>query len=229
MSGEDGLDLADAEAIANREALERNRAFTQGFYRDTLKGAFQAALDGNLSDFFSNWLKDSMFNALEDVLNRLADSLADLFSKQQGGSGGGGLLGSIGAILGGVFGGGGGGGSFGGGVSVGAARGMSADVYSGFIPGFNTGGSFTFQGLPGIDRNILSLNGSPIARVSKGEVANIQRSGGAGARSQVEVIPSPYFDVRVREVAAPLASQAAQGAVQASEERSMKRQRRSLG
>ena len=41
------------------------------------------------------------------------------------------------------------------------------------IPGFATGGSFEIAGLPGIDRNTLSLNGLPIARVSHGERVNI--------------------------------------------------------
>lgn len=46
------------------------------------------------------------------------------------------------------------------------------------LPGFATGGSFEFGGMSGVDRNILSLNGSPIAKVSKGERASIGRGGG---------------------------------------------------
>jgi hypothetical protein len=41
------------------------------------------------------------------------------------------------------------------------------------LPGFATGGSITVGGHGGIDRNLLSLNGLPIARVSYGERINI--------------------------------------------------------
>jgi hypothetical protein len=40
-------------------------------------------------------------------------------------------------------------------------------------PGFATGGAMKLGGLSGIDRNVLSLNGSPIARVSAGETMQI--------------------------------------------------------
>jgi hypothetical protein len=39
----------------------------------------------------------------------------------------------------------------------------------GSLPVFASGGSGIFKGIPGIDRNVLSLNGLPIARVSHGE------------------------------------------------------------
>jgi hypothetical protein len=41
------------------------------------------------------------------------------------------------------------------------------------IPAFATGGAMKLGGLSGIDRNVLSLNGSPIARVSAGETMQI--------------------------------------------------------
>ena len=50
------------------------------------------------------------------------------------------------------------------------------------VPGFAAGGSGKFGGLAGIDKNLISMNGSPIMRVSRGEQfsvtpANQSRSG----------------------------------------------------
>jgi hypothetical protein len=50
-------------------------------------------------------------------------------------------------------------------------------------PGFANGGAMRLGGIGGVDRNVLSLNGSPIARVSAGETMQINpandRGGGA--------------------------------------------------
>lgn len=56
------------------------------------------------------------------------------------------------------------------------------------VPGFATGGSFSILGKAGVDKNVLSLNGLPIARVSHGERVSIAAngntpsSGGSGIR-----------------------------------------------
>lgn len=103
-----------------------------------------------------------------------------------------------GGSLGGLFGGGGGGGS----ASVGSAfAGVRAD----------RGGAFRVLGRPGIDQNLLSLNGSPAAFVSQGELVNIGRGNqGGGGSSVVHIIPTPYFDAvvdgRAARVAAPMAA-----------------------
>ena len=49
----------------------------------------------------------------------------------------------------------------------------SAFAGSGGIPGFATGGSMLIGGRSGVDQNLLSLNGQPIARVSRGETLNV--------------------------------------------------------
>lgn len=51
------------------------------------------------------------------------------------------------------------------------------------LKGFAVGGSFMFGGRPGIDQNLLSLNGQPIARVSKGETGIIVPQGGSPGRA----------------------------------------------
>lgn len=46
------------------------------------------------------------------------------------------------------------------------------------LPGFATGGSFTIGGRTGIDNNIMSINGLPVARVSYGERINVSNDNG---------------------------------------------------
>lgn len=81
--------------------------------------------------------------------------------------------------------------------------------------------------IPGFSSGVTNFGGG-LAYVHAGEVlanlpsgtdvipAHAVQAMGSG-RSQVEVIPSPYFDVRVREQAAPGAMQAGVGAFQAGE------------
>lgn len=53
------------------------------------------------------------------------------------------------------------------------------------LVGFNSGGSFPVGGNSGIDRNILSLNGAPVARVSQGERIAIRPGGESGGMGTV--------------------------------------------
>lgn len=77
----------------------------------------------------------------------------------------------------------------GGGFDFGSALGTAI---SAAIPGFASGGSLAIGGRGGIDRNVLSLNGSPIAKVSNGEQLHVTNPslsrGGGGARQTTQVI-----------------------------------------
>lgn len=112
-------------------------------------------------------------------------------------------------------------------------------LFGGGLPGFATGGSGIIGGRGGTDRNVLSLNGQPFARVSRGERLTVTPQGkalqpvGGNAqmlRPQVTVISAPSFDLRnmvgtpelFREVervsranAAQAGAAAAQGALKA--------------
>lgn len=52
------------------------------------------------------------------------------------------------------------------------------------LPAFATGGSFTIGGRAGIDNNIMSINGLPVARVSYGERINVSNDNGRNTYSR---------------------------------------------
>ena len=184
---------ADAQAVAMQEAADRSRAHLQGTFRDTFRNGLQAALDGDLKGFFTGWLENASFDALSKVLDKLADNLANLIFDNQGSGSGGGLLSGLGSIFGGLFG-SNGAGSGGAGIS-GSGQGTS-------LPGFASGGSFKIKGFAGIDRNILSLNGSPVARVGQGEIMNIKRGEQGGATHRVILEDTTgLFKTRVESIA----------------------------
>jgi TP901 family phage tail tape measure protein len=177
--GRQGVDPADAHAQATTEAMQDEQARQQGIFRDTIKGGFQAALDGDLKGWVKNWWKDRVAKGLEEALNSLSDAIAKLFSKAgdsaSGGSGGG-IMGAIGSIFGSVFGKGGGAGTIGSvdmtGWDGGAMSAMDSTPVK--IPGFKTGGGFKIGGQSGIDKNLVMFRGSV------GEHVNISKANDNG-------------------------------------------------
>ncbi|UZW54063.1 phage tail tape measure protein [Sphingobium sp. JS3065] len=87
-------------------------------------------------------------------------------------------------------------------LAAGVGRG-SFDAYA--LPGLAVGG--TIGGIPGVDKNILSINGIPAARVSANERITVHPNAANenGRRTQVEVIKGDLFDVIVRHEAAGVA------------------------
>ncbi len=206
----DGMSEAEAREIAMREGADRAQAHVQGTFRDAFRNGLQAAMNGDLKGFFENWLRERSFNALAKVLDRLADGLAGLIS---GGGGGGGFFGSLISAFG--IGGTGGGwqpnyGSVLDGVDLSAPTG---------IKGFATGGSFRIKGFPGIDQNLLSLNGNPVARVSDGEIVDVMQGQGKSERHLVEIVDTTGLFVtrvngQIAQAAPGIAEAGAQGGAQ---------------
>lgn len=172
-----GMSDAEATAQATTEAMQAEQAKQQGIWRDTVKGGFRAAMDGNFGSWFEGWWKDRVAKGMEDALNSLGDLISKLFSNigsgSAGGSGGG-ILGAISKILGGAA--GGSGGTIGpvdmSGWEAGAP--MSAVDTSLKLPGFKTGGSFKVGGMSGIDANVVSF------RATAGEMVNISKANDNG-------------------------------------------------
>lgn len=99
------------------------------------------------------------------------------------------LMQALGGGMGGGMGGGGGGGI---GASLGAAVGAGLES----LIGFSGGGSMKLAGRGGTDTNTLSLNGRPIANVSRGETLNVGSKALGGRGGGTTVISSPQFDLR---------------------------------
>lgn len=158
---------------------------------DELNESLERAAVEGLGDLKSG-LKDvllrgeSVFDALGNVVDRFVDKLTDMALDQ-----------AFGALLGG---GGGGGfnffGLFGGGKSGGYAD-FTGYKFKG-LPGLADGGSFRVDGLGGIDRNVLSINGKPRAMVSASERVHVTPANDRGrGPSSLEVVPSKWFDLIV--------------------------------
>jgi tape measure domain-containing protein len=160
---EDYLASLPTTAAKAQEALERLQV--QGF-----EGLIDAAIA--LSDGLDS-AADSLLKTLRDFFLGMArlELQKGLGSLLQGAQGQGGILGSL---LGGIFGGGG---------SIGDASAPMSVSFGSATPlatvpdlstmGFASGGSFTVLGRHGIDRNVMSIGGLPVARVSYGERVNI--------------------------------------------------------
>lgn len=130
-------------------------------------------------DAFDQFINGTL--SAKDALRQLGQELINIARQQLFGSTGGTAGGLLSSVLGGVF---------GGGSSVGGlfgSQGLFNRVFSGgggsfvgpLLPAFNNGGSMEIGGNGGIDRNLLSLNNQPIARVSSGETLDITPRGGS--------------------------------------------------
>jgi hypothetical protein len=143
---EDYLASLPTTAAKANEALERLQV--QGM--EGLLDATLALADG----------MDSAKEALLDTLKQFLLGLARMHGQAWMGSlfqgGGSGLLGSLGSIFGGT----------GGATGPVTSPPISGDWIG---PRFHSGGSMVLRGLPGIDRNVISMNGIPIARADYGE------------------------------------------------------------
>lgn len=155
----EGVARSQAEAEDSQMELARQ----QGQWRDTIKGAARAALDGDLKGFASNWWKDVAARGMEQGLNSISDFLFSLFkqafgqgaSSLGGGSSGGGLFGSILGGIGTILGGSGGGASPGPVINQNAV----SNAFSG-LRGFAQGTKGWMQpsgGMAGVDRNVVAF------------------------------------------------------------------------
>lgn len=161
-------------------------------------------------------LAGSLFNQLISDLLRFQIQAA---TKSIFGDGGGFLSG-----LGGLFG--------GGGTAMSAGFNASFDAtFAHRLPGLAVGGDILIGGNSGIDKNVLSINGRPTAMVGRGEVISVTPTNDNRAskgRTEVHVVPSPYFDVRVTEIAAPMSINAAQAGSMGAQKAIASRQKRSI-
>lgn len=158
----------------------------------------QSVTDG-LAEAVMNF--DNLGDIARQVLQQILSDLIRVQIQAAVGSsasgGGGGLLGGILNAVGGAF-----GGSTTGASPISMGQTLSDLPFSGSgLPGFATGGSMRIGGNAGYDTNLLSINGSPVARVSKGEAMHIVPDGGRSNGDNYSIavnVPSTGDDRRDR-------------------------------
>lgn len=127
---------------------------------------------------------------------------------------------------------------FGGGGSMSAKIGNAGGVKGASkVPGLATGGAMILGGRSGIDRNLLSLNGAPLARVSAGErmtisPANDRAAGAGGGIVVVKVEEGALFRPVVASTAGRVVAEASpaimDGSARVTASRAARRQTRRL-
>lgn len=169
-------------AISNaaREIQDKARAAADDFGQ-RFGDAVEAAINGDIRGAF-----ESIFGDLRSILTEVGRALYQAFNNRGAGE-------SIWSTLGRAV-----AGAFGGGVPGKGGSGVSGGSK---LPGFATGGSFKVGGTGGIDSQVRSIRATPNETISVTKPGQF-RDGGA---TVVHVNPSPYFDVQVEKVAAPLA------------------------
>lgn len=198
----DPLSQAGARiAEQNREAAERRREDAIQFaadHEENLRASTYDGIRGGLEAAADGNLGQYLARRLRDALfDGLANTLTDMLRGPKGSTGGG-AMGWLGAV------------------------GSVLKGFAGGLPGFKTGGSFKVGGSGGADSQLMQFRATP------GEMVNIRRPGqDAGGGMVVHVNPSPYFDVQVERVAAPMAVQAAATAYGATRSDMATAQRRS--
>ena len=178
------IELANLNAnygLDKKNTLQSTRGPLESFLNDLPTSAAKAnealekiAAEGLQS--LTDGLTDAIMGAksLGDVFKNVASQIiADLIRIQVQKS----IVGPLGGVLSGLF----GGGTFAGG-------GIDASLPN--VVGMAGGGAFTVAGRGGTDRNLLSVNGIPVARVSIGERVSVSNDNGPGRRAGV------YFDLR---------------------------------
>ena len=172
-------------------------------------GEHMGRLDGNMVDQADKTTKATAekFADMAQTVSGTLQSLGNQIKSKD-------WLGVLGTLVGvagkaGIFGKGGGGSS-----SQGASLGefgSNTSVGQADLPAFATGGSFQVQGMRGLDRNVLSLNNRPIARVSHGEMVGVGRGGGPSV-VQLVVGEGQMFEPRVTSISGGVSVQTVRGA-----------------
>ncbi|KZC82883.1 hypothetical protein AYR46_02970 [Sphingobium yanoikuyae] len=176
-----GITEGVARSQAEAEDSQMELARQQGEWRDTIKGAARAALDGDLKGFASNWWKDVAARGMEQGLNSISDLLFSLFkqafgqgaSSLGGGGNSGGIFGSIAKGLGTILG--------GGKSSASSTPVINQNAIANAFPklqGFANGTDGWMKpvgGMAGVDNNVVAF------RMSSNEEFAVRRKGEIGA------------------------------------------------
>ncbi len=181
------LDILETLYASRRQgALDANaspmRAFINSLPQtaEEANEAFEGAAVNGLGRFIDA-AAEARFNierlgrSVRDMVNQIISDLIRIQLQRA-------IVGGLSNALGGLLGGGSGVGAK---ISVGAS---SAGSFVSRLAGLNTGGKIRVGGPAGIDKSVMSINGTPVARVSRGEDINVSPAGRGGGGA--------YFDLR---------------------------------
>lgn len=214
------LDALDDVYEARQDAAKRGTMGPLARYRDSLPRTAEEI--GEAYEEIAVRGIERMNDALGDSIKQtigLKGAVGDLITeillleakKMLFGNAGGGFLSSVGRALGLLK---------GGGFDAAAASegaGSAAEAFAQSLPRFATGGSLLVGGKTGIDRNVLSINGTPAALVSAGERVNVTPDKLRAANDvTVRVVKGDYFDAIVEGKAVNVMGSAAPALVGAS-------------
>ena len=172
------LDALGARKSADEKGIDRQYGGAGASYLDGLKVDKKQFFEGEqvkLLQDFNSGLDDSIAKALHlhGIFGTIIGDLIDMAIKQaiikpianalfgeSGSSGGGGGVGGIfGTIL--------------GAIGIGGPSTAAKNAAGFSLPGFALGGSAIIGGNPGVDQNVLSMNGQPSLRVGRGEMLTV--------------------------------------------------------
>ncbi|WP_158014129.1 phage tail tape measure protein [Sphingomonas sanxanigenens] len=188
------IDQLDEIQRNQRERTRRDTAGPLESYLDNIPSTI-GEINEQLEEMAVNRLKaieDSFAGIAQKVLGvngALGETLGMLLRivAQQAilaasnGSGVGGFLSGVGSAL---------GAAFGGGASpspTAIAQSSAATAGNWSLSGWASGGGGLIKGLSGLDRNTLSMNGIPLARVSRGEMLSVTPTNDMGRRPSVMI------------------------------------------
>lgn len=194
-----------AEAGVWGEDLENKPIVKLGSLGDDGKEIQRALEDGTkasreafdeLAEYFGDTFASNMERALRgDIKGVFMDILSDGLRS---------TLANLGSNL------------FKGGKAGGGIFGSLLGMLGGKLPGFARGGSFNVAGSGTTDSKVVAFRATPGERVDISTPRQQRQSGGGGG-SLIQVAPSKFFDVHVREIATPLMMAGSQATLKAAQ------------
>lgn len=159
----------DRMGIAGEELMERMK-FAASDWGEAMN-SIASSMENRLGEAIQNVikgtgsLKDVLLSFYDDITAALSKYLAKQILMSAFGVGAGGQGAAIGSLF----------------TPFGSAGAL------GGLFGFANGGDFTVGGRGGVDQNIMSINGQPIAKVSKGEDVSISPPGSGGGTTVIQI------------------------------------------
>lgn len=212
-----GIEAGQRAGAIRRDTMGPMESYLDSLPRtaDELRERFESikvdALNNGLDVATRNVVK--LKGVAGDLFNQLINDVIRLNLQSALTGGGGGLLGSLGKLL---------------GMASSTATATSANstlsgIGAGMVPKMAGGGSFNVGGVPGVDRNVLAVNGIPRAMVSANENVRVGYGGVGSGPIVIQMEEGALFRPVVRSEAAGVSIQTTRASNTAGYRRSRSR------